>query len=131
MKQITEKYTSYAMKNTWGDYVKNVRELTVKKSVGEIINDYIDFAENTEFCVVNSSNENEKTFSKDDYLAENDGLSRVEIFKEIKELHILENYVATGKYLISYKPDKENPEKRVEVKTAEMIIKDRFVKIIY
>ena len=122
-------YGNLQNKEIWLDFSKTVRTQTTRKVVGDEIASYCELNEFTEFEIVNSKTGNSKNFSVIDWNNETDGLSRVEIFKEIQEMEITENFMATGKFLVIEKKDENG--KTSQSSKVEIALVDRKVKIIY
>ena len=89
------------------------RELQAEKTVCDVISDYLDLNERIEFVLINSSKNEEKKFTLEDFNAEKDGLTRKEFISKVNELIIQNCVVNTGRE-IAYQDKDGNSKTRVE-----------------
>lgn len=89
------------------------RELTIEKSVCDIVSDYAELDERVLFTLVNSGKNETKEFSLEDFNAENDGLTRKEFISKVNELTIERCLVNTGREL-AYQDENGNQKTRIE-----------------
>lgn len=91
------------------------RELACEKLVSDIVADYLELNERVNFTLVNSSKNNEeKSFSLEQFNKEEDGLTRREFISKVLELRIEKCVVNTGRE-IAYQEEKTGENKtRIE-----------------
>ena len=126
MKTITERKTSYELKKEWYDYTRSEREILTEKNVLDIISEYVDYDENTYFRIHKEDNTIDTKFTRKDFIAQNEklNLNFFMLTRKVKQLNVCEELINTGKD-ISYN------DKGEEKTRKEIIVKHRFVEIIY
>ena len=126
MKTITERKTSYELKKEWYDYTRSEREILTEKNVLDIISEYVDYEEDTYFRIHKEDNSTDTKFSRKDFIAQNEklNLNFFMLTRKVKQLNVCEELTNTGKD-IAYN------DKGEEKTRKEIIVKHRFVEIIY
>ena len=89
------------------------RELATEKSVCDIVSDYAELNERVIFTLVNSAKNEEKSFTLEDFNAENDGLTRKEFISKVQELELIRCVVNTGRE-IAYQDEDGKQKTRIE-----------------
>ena len=89
------------------------RELATEKSVCDIVSDYAELDERVLFTLINSTKNEKKEFSLEDFNQENDGLTRKEFISKVNELVIEKCIVNTGREL-AYQDENGNQKTRIE-----------------
>lgn len=89
------------------------REMATEKSVCDIVSDYLELNERIEFTLVNSTTNEEKNFTLEDFNNEKDNLTRKEFISRVSELEIINCVVNTGRE-IAYQDKEGNSKTRIE-----------------
>lgn len=89
------------------------REQKSVVSVCDVIKGEMDYAEKITFKVIDQKNGNEKTFTLEDFKADNDGLTRREFMADVQELIIYNVVVNTGRE-IAYQDEDGKSKTRIE-----------------
>ena len=126
MKTITERQTTYELKKEWKDFTRSEREILTEKNVLDSISEFVDYEEDTEFNIHKEDNSYKTTFTRKDFIAQNEklNLNFFMLTRKVKQLNVFEELVNTGKD-ISYN------DKGEEKTRKEIIVKYRVVEIIY
>lgn len=112
-KRRTQKEEKVIMKKLTINIEESPRELATEKSVCDIVSDYTELSERVNFKLVNSSKNETKEFTLEDFNNENDGLTRKEFISKVLELTIERCLVNTGREL-AYQDDNGAEKTRIE-----------------
>ena len=121
---FTERQTTYAIKESWKDYSRTEREILTEKSVLDCIADYLDYDEDTIYCVKKLNEEEKEEFSRIDFKNQSENLN-IKFFtltRKVRQLTIIENLVNTGKDISYTENGKEKTRKEVIVKNRLVVI---------